>query len=242
MQYLTVIDFIKLKKESNNNGAVFILTDASDAVTDYEEFEKSFNELKFDVYCKHGASKEVWNQCIKDVKDLKRENLKKYRCLIFIFSYTGKGDKRDVLMMKGEEVCKDKDIIKPLFPEAPNILGHIPRVFLFETHECMITGEPRDPSQERKPPVLHVPSVMKVPKGGNYLIFHVINRSRKIRLLSKVNDLLKDPSLLYSFEALLVQASIALKSDSKDLETSLMETEMISLLNCHINLEGKDSM
>ena len=271
---IACINFIdNVVKSTKKIGAVIILTNrAPGAHVDGKRFKKAFMDLNFDVYWTHGASKGDLERYIENMKKLLKKSFETYRCLIFIFSCHGKRDQDgDILCMREDnvKVYKDKDVIRPLFPEEVEdglIFTDIPKVFLFEScrrcndyngeQEYIIVPMESKVGLKQTAPVVPtvakggniltqtapvVPKMVTVAKGGNYLDFHATNEGflaygnrnggYLCQEIVKLMDL--DSKFLYSFELLLMQASINLFKREKN---KVVQPVRISLLDQHINL------
>ena len=273
--YHAILDDIK--DNSDKIGAAIILTNdyqedpnknnhLHSTKKDGERLEAAFNNLNFDVYWSHGATKDVLKGYIKKMKELKRQSFKNYRCIIFIVSGHGDNDKvrienhpvptgDEILYMYNfEKVRKKRELIERLFPEEfkEDHLGGIPKVFIFDAcrgsdiQKTVIKNPSNQPSakegiKEELPP-------MKYAMGSNYLVAEATNKGYVAFgdegdhaggwWLKVICELLEEKKYLHSLEVLLIEAAKALLSKMrKNEKEAFVQPVRLSLLNDHICLD-----
>ena len=109
---------------------------------DGSRLEEAFKALNYDVCWRHnvnaGDVQRIWNE----MKNLKYEEVKHYRCVVFIFSGHGEQSEKQsegktsaggkLVMQDRSKVRISEDFIAPVLPgQAPSI-GRIPKVFIID--------------------------------------------------------------------------------------------------------------
>jgi hypothetical protein len=105
---------------------------------DGNRLREAFEALNYDVRWEHNVTvcdvQRIWNQ----IKSLKYEEVKHYRCIVFIFSGHGEQSEGEtsaggkLVMQDRSKIRISEDFIAPVLPgQAPSI-GRIPKVFIID--------------------------------------------------------------------------------------------------------------
>ena len=98
---------------------------------DGTRLEQAFKTLNFDVCWKHNAKTSSIQQIWGEIKKMKYETVKHYRCIIFVFSGHGEiGGK--LIMQDGCKVDICQHFIAPVLPGQARSIGKIPKVFIID--------------------------------------------------------------------------------------------------------------
>ena len=105
---------------------------------DGSRLQEAFKAISYDVYWEHNVRAcdvhRMWSQ----IENLKYEEVKHYRCIVFIFSGHGEQSEEDtsaggkLVMQDGSKVRIFEEFIAPLLPGQLPSIGRIPKVFIID--------------------------------------------------------------------------------------------------------------
>ena len=122
-------------------------SDSSDEAAKYDplstendgsRLQEAFKAVSYDVHWEHNVRacdvQRMWSQ----IKNLKYEEVKHYRCIVFIFSGHGEQNEEDtsaggkLVMQDGSKVRISEEFIAPVLPGKAPSIGRIPKVFIID--------------------------------------------------------------------------------------------------------------
>ena len=129
-------DYTKDQATSDSDEAKY---DPLSTKKDGSRLEEAFKTLNYDVHWEHnvnaGDVQRIWNQ----VKNLRYEQVKHYRCIVFIFSGHGEQSEKGETSAGGKLVMQDhskvrisEEFIAPVLPGQAPLIGRIPKVFIID--------------------------------------------------------------------------------------------------------------
>ena len=136
---------------------------------DAKSLREMFLFAGFIVCCQQRATRDELLQLIDEVKGLKAEQVKGYKCILFAFS--GHGDEDDWICMEDDtQIHVYNQVLDPLLPESAPKLGDIPKVIFSDA--CRGENETQTTQIKKKSNPTGTGEIQphRVAAKGNYLI------------------------------------------------------------------------